>query len=81
MEEHDEELPDPLMEQLLHRLSAFARKTGAEENVLYDSADVKQKLNISERTLQRWRKNKVLQFSKIGGKCYYSAAAIRRLMR
>lgn len=37
----------------------------------YDSADVKQLLNISDRTLHRLRKSKAIPFVKIGRKIFY----------
>ena len=37
----------------------------------YDSADVKQLLNISDRTLHRLRKSKAVPYVKIGRKIFY----------
>ena len=46
----------------------------------YDNADLKILLKISDATIWRWRKNKILHFVKIGGKYYYRRKFINKLM-
>ena len=41
-----------------------------------DSQDVMQKFHISVRTLQNWRTNRLLPYSRIGGKIYYRKSDI-----
>ena len=41
-----------------------------------DSQDVMQKFHISVRTLQNWRTNRLLPYSRIRGKIYYRKSDI-----
>ena len=41
-----------------------------------DSQDVMQKFHISVRTLQNWRTNRLLPYSRISGKIYYRKSDI-----
>jgi hypothetical protein len=45
-----------------------------------DNQDVKKTLYISTRTLQDYRDNGTLPFSRIGGKIYYKASDIEKLL-
>lgn len=45
-----------------------------------DNFDVKQLLNISDRTLVKYRTKKFLPFSKIGAKIYYRLEDINNLL-
>jgi excisionase family DNA binding protein len=45
-----------------------------------DSQIVMQTLNISYRTLQRWRSNGTLPFSRIGGKILFKPSDIERIL-
>jgi hypothetical protein len=40
-------------------------------NVWLDKQDILQRMCISSRTLQQWRRKKILPYSRIGGKIYY----------
>lgn len=64
-----------LVETLKRALDEDAR----EEEGYYDGADVKQLLNISDRTLYRWRQQNLVQFVKMGGKFFYPKHTIRQL--
>jgi predicted site-specific integrase-resolvase len=46
-----------------------------------DKQDILQRLKISGRTLQRWRKQGLIVHTKIGGKIYYSENALKEMMR
>jgi DNA-binding transcriptional MerR regulator len=46
-----------------------------------DNQDVMQTLHISKRTLQTFRDNGTLPFSKIQGKFYYKVADIEKLLQ
>lgn len=46
-------------------------KASVKEEELLDSASVKQRLNISDSTLYRMRKNKDIPFRKVGKLYYY----------
>lgn len=45
-----------------------------------DNQEVAQLLNVSKRTLQTWRSNKALPFSKIGKKCYYHQDHVQEML-
>jgi predicted site-specific integrase-resolvase len=45
-----------------------------------DSQDVMQKLHVSVRTLQSWRTNGLLPFSRINNKIYYRTSDILALL-
>ncbi|WP_313382275.1 helix-turn-helix domain-containing protein [Proteiniphilum saccharofermentans] len=45
-----------------------------------DAQDVLQKLHICPRTLQRWRINGLLPYSRVSGKCYYKKSDILALL-
>jgi DNA-binding transcriptional MerR regulator len=45
-----------------------------------DSQIVMQKLNISPRTLQRFRDNGTIPFSRVGRKIYYKPSDIERIL-
>ena len=45
-----------------------------------DSQDVCMLLHISKRTLQDYRDNHIIPFSKIGNKCYYKTSDIEKLI-
>jgi len=42
-----------------------------EKIVLLKSAEARELLQISESTLKRWRKEKIISFYKLGGTYYY----------
>ena len=46
-----------------------------------DSQDVMQKLHISVRTLQYWRTNQLLPYSRIRGKIYYRKSDILTILQ
>lgn len=47
----------------------------------YDTAEMMEVLHVSDRTLQRWRKEGKLPFKKLGGKIYYLADDLDIIMR
>lgn len=49
-------------------------------NEWLDSSDVCRQLDISKRTLQTFRDNRVLSFSQVGHKTYYKKADVDGLM-
>ena len=50
------------------------------EEMWVDSYEVCTFLKISERTLQRLRTNRIISYSIISGKSYYTIAEIRRML-
>lgn len=51
------------------------------EDVFFDNQEFMQVMNISKRTAQEWRIKKVIPFSQIGNKIYYSLADIKKLLK
>ncbi|MDY9918624.1 MULTISPECIES: helix-turn-helix domain-containing protein [Proteiniphilum] len=45
-----------------------------------DGQDVLLKMNVAPRTLQRWRINGLLPYSRVSGKCYYKKSDIIALL-
>jgi predicted site-specific integrase-resolvase len=45
-----------------------------------DAEDVYRKMKIAPRTLQRWRINGLLPYSRLNGKCYYKRSDILSLL-
>lgn len=58
----------------------FARSDSVDENWI-DGVEVQRILKISESTLYRLKKNKILNPSRLGGKDYYNAAEINQSLR
>lgn len=46
-----------------------------------DAQDVLEKLHITPRTLQRWRINGLIPYSRINGNCYYRKSDILALLK
>ncbi|WP_352421126.1 helix-turn-helix domain-containing protein [Proteiniphilum sp.] len=46
-----------------------------------DGQDVLLKMQVSPRTLQRWRINGLLPYSRVSGKCYYRKSDILALLQ
>lgn len=49
--------------------------------VWLDTPNAMRRLFISERTLARWRKQKLIPFTQIGGKYYYREEDIQQLFK
>ena len=45
-----------------------------------DAQDILMRLPISRKTLQRWRKNKLLPYSRIGSKIFYREADVQDML-
>ena len=77
-----------MFESMLDRFEAFARRMDelcrqSRDKSLsewLDNQDVCQILNISKRTLQTYRDNGTLPYTRIGDKMYYKAEEIQRVM-
>lgn len=77
-----------VFESMLDRFEAFAGKVDAlcgqgrakSLGDWLDNQDVCEILNISKRTLQTYRDNGTLPYTRIGHKMYYKADDIRRII-
>ena len=48
--------------------------------IFFDSQEFMQLMNISKRTAQQWRDNKIIRFSQVGNKIYYKLEDILKLL-
>lgn len=46
-----------------------------------DAEDVTRKMDISKRTLQNWRNNKVLPYSNVRGKYFYLRSDVLKVLK
>jgi hypothetical protein len=53
------------------KMTILSLQNHAVDDVWLDAADVKRIFNISDSTLYRYRKDKTVPFSKLGGKILY----------
>ena len=67
------------IEKLLRSLENRCTNFGMKERWL-DNQEVKQLLRISPRTLQSYRDKGILPFSKLGGKFFYRASDVEKLL-
>lgn len=67
--------------ELLHEKSdeLLSRREDVEIKLL-DNQDLCQLLHVDKRTLQRYRSNGILQYTRIGGKTFYTPESIRDLI-
>ena len=77
-----------VFESMLNRFEAFSNKVDGlcrksrNKNLSdwLDNQDVCQMLSISKRTLQTYRDNGTLPYTRIGDKMYYKAEEVERIM-
>ena len=50
------------------------------ENIILNSREIMQVLDLSRRTLQEWRYKNIIGFAKINGKFYYKLSDIQKLI-
>ena len=51
------------------------------EDVFFDNQEFMSLMNISKRTAQEWRNKKIIEFSQVGNKIYYSLSDIKKLLK
>ncbi|WP_316735763.1 helix-turn-helix domain-containing protein [Pedobacter aquatilis] len=62
---------DQILELLFKILAELKQREPEQEEVWLDSAALKQRLNISDRTVYRMRKNGLVVARQLSGKWYY----------
>ena len=60
-------------------IRALLQNAAEQNDGYYDNADMKRMLNISDKTLYRWRKQRMVNFVKMGGKFFYPKSTMRQL--
>lgn len=67
--------------QRLTRMEALLKlKQGAPDDVFVDNQEFLQIMNVSKRTAQAWRDQKVITYSQVGNKIYYRMGDILKLL-
>jgi hypothetical protein len=66
--------------ELLAEILAVLQLQPQKNNQWLKSADVRQMLNVSSNTLQRFRINGVLKFSKVGSTFFYKADDVQKML-
>lgn len=51
------------------------------EDTFFDNAEFLQIMNVSKRTAQSWRDAKLIAYSQVGSKIYYSLADIQKMLK
>lgn len=51
------------------------------DDVFFDNGEFMKLMNISKRTAQEWRNKKIIEFSQVGNKIYYSLSDIKILLK
>lgn len=77
------------MERIMKRFDMLERKITGKEKVrpringelLYDNQDLCIMMNISKRTLQRYRSSKMLPFKRIDQKTYYLESDVQQFIK
>ncbi len=70
------------IKQSLDRIhkTLITKQRNNENTVFFDNQEFIQIMNISKRTAQEWRKNKLIGYSQIGCKFYYRLSDILKLI-
>ena len=70
------------LDRILTDLELIKTKAGLSQHSTWlDNEDVMKLLHISPRTLQTWRDNGLIPFSKIGAKLYYREEDLQKLLK
>ncbi len=62
------------------KLEKLSQEKTSEESDFLDNQGVQMLLNISERTLQRYKQEKILPYTQIKGKSYYRKSDILEIL-
>ena len=76
-------IPKDQFEQVLARIETIHQTVSQlkpSKNFI-DNSEFIQLMNISKRTAQTWRDEKVIAFSQVGGKIYYRYSDIEKLLQ
>lgn len=78
-------IEEKTFEQIIQHIKFFSERVkelcGNKVNIEWlDNQEVCQLLNISKRTLQSYRDNRILPYSQIGYKCFYKKKDIEKLI-
>ena len=66
------------LDEVLAKVNGHSSKSQPQ---VYDSKSLAAKLRISTRTLQNWRDNYLIEFSKVGSKIFYTEEQVQRFFK
>ncbi|MCP3932245.1 MAG: helix-turn-helix domain-containing protein, partial [Bacteroidetes bacterium] len=75
-----EEQFDRIMERLDRLESIFTLKAQLGDDFFIDNAQFMRLMNISIRTAQKWRNERIIAYSQVGSKVYYCIKDIKHLL-
>ncbi|MEN8121320.1 MAG: helix-turn-helix domain-containing protein [Bacteroidota bacterium] len=67
------------LKKVLNVINTLSKSSPLTEQWL-DNQDISNLLHVSKRTLQNYRDNGIIPFSQIGGKIYYKASDVEKLL-
>ena len=76
-----EEACQEILQRLIRLEALLKSKQGQPDDVFVDNQEFLQIMNISKRTAQMWRDEKVIAFSQVGNKIYYRMGDIMTLLK
>ncbi len=76
-----EEAYQEIINRLTRMEAILKAKQGNPKELFVDNQEFLQIMNISKRTAQAWRDQKVVAFSQIGNKIYYRMGDITKLLQ
>lgn len=71
--EHAEEIA-----KLLREIIDLLKSQPVEDNLYYDNSDMKKNFNLSDSTLYRLRKAKIIPYQKLRGKIFYPKSFFKK---
>ncbi|AZI19765.1 helix-turn-helix domain-containing protein [Chryseobacterium taklimakanense] len=75
----DQTSHDGSLRDIVEALKGLLQKAADDDTGYYDASDVKQMLNICDKTLYRWRQQKLIRYEKMRGKYFYPKKSVRQL--
>jgi hypothetical protein len=76
-----EEAYQEILQRLIRVEVMLKLKQGKPDDVFVDNQEFLQIMNVSKRTAQAWRDQKVIAFSQVGNKIYYRMGDIMKLLQ
>jgi hypothetical protein len=68
-------------EKLDQLLAMFKNEQFKDDREVYNTLQVSQKLQVSTKTIQMWRNLKLIEFSKVNNKIYYTQKSVSEFLQ
>ena len=78
---YSEDACNEIIERLIRIEAILTTKQRNPKELFVDNQELLQIMNISKRTAQAWRDQKVIAFSQVGNKIYYQMGDITKLLQ